>query len=136
MLTYSALKTVAYWDPEAGEDPICPECARKRWGTLAVAKAEARIEPTPCAGVIEYNMDEMTNHFFDDFAYNVEHGDVDPPEGFDPGDPDTYPDYVRYPECPGLCGRCFTGGAEPWQAPVDGRIPARVASADDNRWTM
>lgn len=138
MLTFAQVATVAFTDED--QDYYCPPCAAERFGSLQIAKLEAGFLDGAHIGarkVSDYEMGEAESG--EAWAQaEAMHENEDGDEGEGRSVDEIYEDLERSPVvfCSGSCGRCYTGGAEPWQKPnpVDGSKPEYVRSTDDDRW--
>ena len=142
MLTFAALQNVAFIDSDY--EPMCMECAGERHGALLIAKLDARLVDGDHVGVrsmIEYEADEADSEQRWRYAESLaEDG------GYVHDGQETLTDVDEIAEaleedgfameCGGGCGKVYTGGVDPWQKRVDGKVPARIGSANDNRWTL
>lgn len=137
MLTYAATTIVAFRSEDDPTELYCEDCARNTFGTLAVARADARLQTGGVEGVIEYNADEVETYEIESLVDSWQSDSSSAPEGFDPENPWDFE--IREPvlQCAGTCGRYYTGGAEPFQEWTDPENPpSRQPTSGDNRWHM
>src|SRR4051812_13907611 len=112
MLTFAAIKTTAYTDDWC--DFYCEQCAAEKWGTLFIAKLEARMidggdhNANGVSSVSDYGMGEIESNEQWSRAESLAEDDEDGRsideicESLD-GEPTV--------QCSGSCGRWYTGGA-------------------------
>lgn len=134
MLTFAQVATVAFTDDSC--EFFCPPCAAEKFGSLQIAKVEAGFlngEHIGVRKVSDYEMGEAESQEAWSYAEAMHEN-----EGEDRSVDEIAESLEDEPiiHCSGSCGRCYTGGAEPWQKPnpVDGSKPEYVRSTDDDRW--